>query len=383
MLELFQVLNCCFEAGLNICVSVCDMDGVNKRALCLLGASVEHPVIKVGEHNIVTIFDTPHLLKCFRNLFLKYDIKFTTDITSENRQGFGIAKWSHIKLFYELDNSNPHFVYAPCLREEHLNPNSKQKMKVKLAAQILSHSVAAGIYSKIANGDMPSEAIATANLIAKMDMLFDGVNASTPDLRRGKKYSTNMRESTGHLTLFQEIKNLFKNLEFLECRSTPPSKEGWVWTLNGLEIVWKFLTKKHKTIKSLSTRRIQQDPLENLFGCIRSNCGSNSNPTTSQFVAGLKTAVLSNMGNIGLGNCEIDENEAILDNFKKLLNPATDISVSNENTSLRILLNDENVYSSLEENMEEANGEMQACASFATETAASVLKRKMKIISHK
>ncbi|CAG4934587.1 unnamed protein product [Colias eurytheme] len=125
-----EVLSSCFEAGLNICVSVCDMDGVNKRALCLLGATAEHPIIKVGEHEIVSIFDTPHLLK----------------------QGIGIAKWSHIKLFYELDNSNPNFVFAPSLREEHLNSNSKQKMKVKLAAQVLSHSVAAGIYSKIATG---------------------------------------------------------------------------------------------------------------------------------------------------------------------------------------------------------------------------------------
>lgn len=64
----------------------------------------------------------------------------------------GIAKWSHIREFYELDNSNPNFVFAPCLTREHLDPNSKQKMRVKLAAQVLSHSVAAGIYSKIAKG---------------------------------------------------------------------------------------------------------------------------------------------------------------------------------------------------------------------------------------
>lgn len=50
----------------------------------------------------------------------------------------GVAKWSHIKTFYELDNQNPNFVFAPALKLEHLNPNSRQKMKVKLAAQTLS-----------------------------------------------------------------------------------------------------------------------------------------------------------------------------------------------------------------------------------------------------
>lgn len=64
----------------------------------------------------------------------------------------GVAKWSHIKTFYDLDNQNPNFVFAPCLKSEHLNPNSKQKMKVKLAAQTLSHTVAAGMMAKISEG---------------------------------------------------------------------------------------------------------------------------------------------------------------------------------------------------------------------------------------
>lgn len=64
----------------------------------------------------------------------------------------GVAKWSHIKTFYELDNQNPNFVFASALKLEHLNPNSRQKMKVKLAAQTLSHTVAAGMMAKISEG---------------------------------------------------------------------------------------------------------------------------------------------------------------------------------------------------------------------------------------
>ncbi|KAF9413695.1 hypothetical protein HW555_008141 [Spodoptera exigua] len=248
-----EVLNCCFDAGNNICASVCDMDGVNKKALCLLGAFVENPYIEVSNHKIDTLFDTPHLLKCFRNLFMKYDVRFSTNITSDNKQGIGIAKWSHIRQFYELDNNNPNFVFAPALSNEHLDPNSKQKMRVKLAAQVLSHSVAAGIYTKVAGGDMPTEALATANLITNMDELFYGVNASTPDLRRGKKFSSNIKQSSEHLQMFYKMKTFFKNFEFLGCRGA--SKDGWIWTLNGIEMLWKILSAKHKAIKSLSTRR--------------------------------------------------------------------------------------------------------------------------------
>lgn len=85
----FQVLQNCFDAGLNICATVCDMDGVNKRALSILGATAENPVTTVGNKEVVTLFDTPHLLKCFRNLFMKHDIQCQTDITSDNRSGIG------------------------------------------------------------------------------------------------------------------------------------------------------------------------------------------------------------------------------------------------------------------------------------------------------
>lgn len=62
-----------------------------------------------------------------------------------------MAKWSHIQTFYEGDKQNPHFVFAPALTKHHLQPNGKQKMRVKLAAQVFSHSVAAGIFAKIAS----------------------------------------------------------------------------------------------------------------------------------------------------------------------------------------------------------------------------------------
>lgn len=72
----------CFNAGLKISATVCDLDGVNKKALSILGASVDRPYIDIGKQELVTLFDTPHLLKCFRNLFLKYDIECTMSIGS-------------------------------------------------------------------------------------------------------------------------------------------------------------------------------------------------------------------------------------------------------------------------------------------------------------
>ncbi|CAH2088752.1 unnamed protein product [Euphydryas editha] len=67
-------------------------------------------------------------------------------------------------------------------------------MKVSLACQVFSHSVAAGILAKIANNELPQETTTTAMLIEKMDQLFDTLNGDTPDRKRGKKYFTNFTQ---------------------------------------------------------------------------------------------------------------------------------------------------------------------------------------------
>ncbi|CAH2056102.1 unnamed protein product, partial [Iphiclides podalirius] len=101
-------------------------------------------------------------------------------------------------------------------------------MKVKLAAQTLSHTVAAGMMAKISEGTLNPEAVATAGVISNMDKLFDSVNSDSPDLRRGKIHATNLKPTTPHLQLFKDMKLFFNTLKFVGCTRTPPSKEGWI-----------------------------------------------------------------------------------------------------------------------------------------------------------
>lgn len=65
---------------------VSDLDGVNIRAINSLGSSRDQPFINFEGHEIVTILDPPHLLKCFRNNFMKHDIAFTSDLQTEEKQ---------------------------------------------------------------------------------------------------------------------------------------------------------------------------------------------------------------------------------------------------------------------------------------------------------
>lgn len=165
--------------------------------------------------------------------------------------------------------------------------------------------------------ELPAEAAITANFISKIDKLFDCLNADSADRKRGKPYSTNFTSRSPHMSVFAEMKELFTNMKFIGSRRTPPSQLGWVKLLNGYERLWDNLSKKYN-VSSIATRRINQDPLENAFGSIRSNCGSNDNPTVAQFIGGLKTALISNLRNINNGNCEADT-ASLVENFQKLL----------------------------------------------------------------
>ena len=81
----------------------------------------------------------------------------------------------NIEAIYEKDPSLP-IRSTPKLTEKHIHPNNFQKMKVKLAMQVLSHTVAASLCMHVSVGALPSTAMGTAEFIQKFDSVFDCVN---------------------------------------------------------------------------------------------------------------------------------------------------------------------------------------------------------------
>jgi hypothetical protein len=62
-----------------------------------------------------------------------------------------IAKWDHMLKLCELDKPRP-FRQLYKLTDTYLNPGAKSAMKVSLAAQVMSHAVAASFNSLVATG---------------------------------------------------------------------------------------------------------------------------------------------------------------------------------------------------------------------------------------
>ena len=84
--------------------TVCDMGANNVSALQMLGATSQKPFFKFQNQEIVTVYNPPHLLKCTRDLFRKYDVQFKSELM--HNQLTLTAKWEHILNVYEWDKSN-------------------------------------------------------------------------------------------------------------------------------------------------------------------------------------------------------------------------------------------------------------------------------------
>ena len=92
-------------------------------------------------------------------------------------------------------------------------------------------------------------------------------------------------------------------------KEQPPCIEGMKITINSVLQLTTELSKNYNT-PALKTRRINQDPLENLFATIRQQYGCSVNPSPMQFETGLRHSLITQLTKVSsLTNCEIDENK--------------------------------------------------------------------------
>lgn len=87
----------------------------------------------IAGHELFLFYDPPHLLKGIRNNFLSKDILY------DGKR----ASWNDILYVYDLDSKSGHTRALPKLTADHVDPKKIKKMKVKVAAQVLSARTAA------------------------------------------------------------------------------------------------------------------------------------------------------------------------------------------------------------------------------------------------
>jgi hypothetical protein len=115
----------------------------NVKAMKLLGSTTSEPFFQFQNQAIATIYDPPHLLKCTRNLFLKYDVQFESEgVKNQHR----VAKWEHIEKLYKSDSNKPiHMLFQ--VADTHLAPVTQCAMKELGSSSHEPHSSSGTLHS--------------------------------------------------------------------------------------------------------------------------------------------------------------------------------------------------------------------------------------------
>ena len=163
---------------------------------------------------------------------------------------------------------------------------------------------------------MPEEAHQTAYVIRLLNDVADGINGDN----RG---DTTSRRSpwtidSYHDQFFGEARSTLKKMQFVNpqtkkrVRTDAPCLQNLVDTLQGFRMLWQKLQDLGFT--SFSPRNLNQDPLENFFGNVKSHDFRSNKPTCYQFESIFKSLLLTNLTSKRTPgyNCEEDHGNFIL-----------------------------------------------------------------------
>ncbi|KAJ8910981.1 hypothetical protein NQ315_003674 [Exocentrus adspersus] len=290
-------------------------------------------VIEAGFIPITTICDqAPNNCKALKELFeeTKRIFIYHSEIKT--------AKWEHIQRLYECD-SGPgapgEFRTLNHLTDEHIYAGKMRKMKVKFAAQIFSSRLASTLrlVSAVGQNEIlgPGNPLDTAQLLLFVDKMFDSVNGSTKNPRKGKVFRCGISQESPHVSFWkEEALPMLHSMEYAQRGSRdhkkPPSLVNWEFTLRNIIRIWEELNVNG--FDYVLGKRLNQDPLENYFGQIRTHGGRYTNPCADAFVGAYKSLLVNNLitKHSDNFNCEEDQCENILQDLKNFLTDSTEMS---------------------------------------------------------
>lgn len=259
------------HVGLNVLALVSDQ-GPNFYKFCNeLGVNMDKPYFFIDESKIYYIFDTPHLLKSTRNNLFKYDFKL----------GKNVIKKQYIEDLFNFDVGKTIRLVLR-VSDIHINPSPLQKMKVSLAAQILSHSVACAMEALVTFNLFSSDARQTAEFIGDMDKLFNILNSS--NFKSTKILNTPYQGSEEQENHLLKSLSIFENLKVFEGNKEITNNvkflKGWRQTITAVLMLWDDLRPR---VKFMRTRFMNLEASEIFYENIGSRGRYVRKPTPIQF----------------------------------------------------------------------------------------------------
>ena len=308
------------EIGLKVRAVVSVQGSTNKSLFVqkkYFGITVEQPFFYDDGQKIYATYDPPHLLKSVRNNLME---KVAFKIDSRD-----VATWEDFQKFYDTDSGRDLRVQAaPKLSAaNHVSTSPFKKMRVKFAAQVFSGAVSAGMKTlalvtkdSSINGQRMAD---TAETFKLFDNMFDCFNSSRKT--DSKPYKCAITAKSQHWDLLEEARIFFEKVECwgadkkgIMKLTRPPCFNGWLLAISCLKQLSSDLYAEGLTY--LTTRNLNQDPLENLFAHIRHSGGDRENPSVGQFRESLRYMMISaclDLHHHAGTNCEMDVAQTLFD----------------------------------------------------------------------
>ena len=231
--------------------------------------------------------DSPHMVKCICNTFGKYKRLKNGDNL--------VIDWKYIELLNELQSTQK-LSAANKLTSLHVKYHS-QKMKVHLAVQLFSNSVANALdYCRdILKLPQFKGSEATSEFLRIINDIFDVLNSRFPN-RLGSKAPMSLKNKDNWMQIFERTEKYILNLTDIDGKKvlTGRNKTGFLGILVNIH-TFKMLfcdIVENGNLPFLLTYKCCQDHLESFFGCIRSRFGCNNNPTAYQFMTTFKRLLI-------------------------------------------------------------------------------------------
>lgn len=276
---LLKIITKLHENGYMVFAMTSDLGPANQKLLKTLHIDVSKDVVQTWfqhpcDENIkIHVFlDVPHLIKLLRNHFFDSGIRINGKFITS----------AALKRLLQINSGDLKIAHK--LSQVHLDVQGTQRQNVKLATQIFSATNADAILwcgSQGLMNDCPEWA-ATAEFLKMFNDWFDVFNSVCkygyhPGLNG---YGVNIVEQQ---KILAEITETVKSMKVGFRQAMLPFQKGILVSNSSLQNLYRDLTERFNTKNSqvlyITTNRLNQDVLENMFAYLRAMGAANDKPT--------------------------------------------------------------------------------------------------------
>jgi len=261
--------------------------------------SFPHP--ETPDNDVHIFLDACHMVKLMRNMLA--DKKVLLD---ENNQQI---KWEYMERLESLQREEG-LRAGTKLHERHISWH-QQKMKVKLAAQTLSSSVADALVfcDQVLRLPQFQGCGPTVTFIRTIDRLFDLLNSRNP-VARGYKAPMRIANQACWRPFVQESAQYLRGLQLengqlVSASLCKTAVVGFITSSASAAALFDKLVVQENVLKYILTYKMSQDHLELFFSAVRSRGGWNNNPSAVHFKAAWKRLLThQQLHEVKMGNVE-------------------------------------------------------------------------------